>query len=142
MRWSVGALGCAALTRDVMWPFGASSGSSSLKSGNRDSAANGHHSLKPAACDRLRHGTHWQDRRARTSTLAKCGLLLCVQPSHLGKYVSHDLSRLVLGAVRELGPGQRVVEVVLHLVVLRQAEEVAVLHVQQVFGLTDRHTSH
>ena len=32
------------------------------------------------------------------------------------------------------------VEVILHLVVLRQAEEVAVLHVQQVVGLTDGRT--
>lgn len=51
---------------------------------------------------------------------------------HFGQDVPHSLPVLIFSDVRELGPGEAVVEVVFHLVVLWQAEEVAVLHVQQV----------
>ena len=54
---------------------------------------------------------------------------------HLGEDIANDLASIVLGHVRELRPGEGVVEVVLHLVVLRQTQQVAVLHVQQVFRL-------
>ena len=36
----------------------------------------------------------------------------------------------ILGDVEEVGPGEDVIEVVFHLVVLRQAEQVARLHRQ------------
>ena len=54
---------------------------------------------------------------------------------HLGQHVADDPAPLVLCNVGELGPREGVVEVVLHLVVLRQAQQVAVLHVEQVFRL-------
>jgi len=55
------------------------------------------------------------------------GLLL-----HLGEDVADDATVVVFGDVEELRPGEDVVEVVLHLVVLREAEEVARLHRQKV----------
>jgi len=48
---------------------------------------------------------------------------------HFGQDVPHNLPVLILCDVRELGPGKAVVEVVFHLVVLRQAQQIAVLHV-------------
>ena len=54
---------------------------------------------------------------------------------HLGKHISHDTSLLVLSNIGELRPGQGMIKVVLHLVVLRQAEQVTMLHVQQVLRL-------
>lgn len=55
------------------------------------------------------------------------GLLL-----HLGEDVADDLGVVVLGNEEELRPREDVVEVVLHLVVLGEAEEVAGLHRQEV----------
>ena len=55
--------------------------------------------------------------------------------SHFGQHITNDSPSLVLGHIRELGPGEGVVEIVLHLVVLWQTEQVAVLHVQQVLRL-------
>lgn len=57
---------------------------------------------------------------------------------HLGKHISYDTFLFVLSNIGELRPGQRMIEVVLHLVVFRQAEEITVLHVQQVFRLGRR----
>lgn len=54
---------------------------------------------------------------------------------HLGKDVANDAPLVVLGNIGELGPGKGMVEIVLHLIVLRKTEEVAVLHVQQVLRL-------
>jgi hypothetical protein len=58
---------------------------------------------------------------------------------HLGEDVSDDLS-ILLGDVEEFGPGEVVVEIVVEVVVLRQAPQVAVLHLVQVADLraTDR----
>jgi len=88
--------------------------------------------------------------------------------SHLSQDVTHDLPVLILGDVGELGkgekgvkggdpdtrrgdpgvwergrgpylgPGEAVIEIIFHLVVLGQAEQVAVLHVHQVLGLAAR----
>lgn len=60
-------------------------------------------------------------------TVALGGLLL-----HLGQDVADDAAAVVLGDIEELRPREDVVEVVLHLVVLRQAQQVAGLHRQQV----------
>lgn len=51
---------------------------------------------------------------------------------HLGEDVADDAAVVVFGDVEELGPGEDVIEVVLHLVVLREAEQVARLHRQKV----------
>lgn len=51
---------------------------------------------------------------------------------HLREDVADDAAAVVLGDVEELGPGEDVVEVVFHLVVLREAEEVAGLHREDV----------
>lgn len=63
--------------------------------------------------------------------------LLLFSPAnlHLGEDVAHNSSSLVLSDVRQLGPREGVVEVVFHLVILRQTQQVAVLHVQQVLRL-------
>lgn len=53
---------------------------------------------------------------------------------HFSQDVAHNLPILILSNVRKLGPREAMIEIVLHLVVLRQAEKVAVLHVHQVFG--------
>ncbi|CAA7398884.1 unnamed protein product [Spirodela intermedia] len=60
---------------------------------------------------------------------------------HLRENVSDDLAAIVLRDVEKLRPRQDVIEVVLHLVVLRQAHQVAGLHRQQVVHrrLTDAH---
>lgn len=57
---------------------------------------------------------------------------------HFGQDVSHNSSTIVLCYVRELRPGQSVVKIVLHLVVLRQAQQIAVLHVEEILGLKDK----
>jgi len=51
---------------------------------------------------------------------------------HLGEDVADDATVVVFGDVEKLRPGEDVVEVVLHLVVLREAEQVASLHRQKV----------
>ena len=53
---------------------------------------------------------------------------------HLRQHVADDLLLGVLGDVEQLRPREAVVEVVLHLVVLGQAREVAVLHLEEVVG--------
>ena len=53
---------------------------------------------------------------------------------HFSQDVSHNLPIFILSNLRKLGPREAMIEIVLHLVVLRQAEKVAVLHVRQVFG--------
>lgn len=60
---------------------------------------------------------------------------------HLGEHVADDAAAVVLGDEEELRPRQHVVEVVLHLVVLRQAHQVARLHREQVVDgrLPDAH---
>jgi hypothetical protein len=58
------------------------------------------------------------------------GLLL-----HLAEDVSDDPVLLVFGDVRELGPCERMVEVVSERVVFGQVVQVAVLHAQQVVDL-------
>ena len=55
--------------------------------------------------------------------------------SHFGQHVAHHSAAVVLGNVGELGPGEGVVEVVLHLIVLWKTQQIAVLHVQQVLRL-------
>ncbi len=54
---------------------------------------------------------------------------------HLGQDVADNVAGAVLGDVAELRPREAVVHVVLHLVVLRQAEQIAMLHVHQILGL-------
>lgn len=51
---------------------------------------------------------------------------------HLRQNVADDTAVVVLGDVEKLRPREDVVEIVLHLVILRQAEEVARLHRQEV----------
>lgn len=51
---------------------------------------------------------------------------------HLGQHVANDATIVVLCHVEKLWPREDVVEVVLHLVVLREAEQIAGLHGQQV----------
>lgn len=55
--------------------------------------------------------------------------------SHLGKDVADDLAVVIFGHVRQLRPREAMVEVVLQLVVLGKAQQVAVLHVDQIFRL-------
>lgn len=62
--------------------------------------------------------------------------------SHFGKDISDNLSTVIFSHIGELGPGQGVVEVVFHLVVLGQAEEVTVLHVEEILGLLVRDSEH
>ena len=63
-------------------------------------------------------------------------LYLCTNIySHFGQHVAHHSAAVVLGNVGELGPGEGVVEVVLHLIVLWKTQQIAVLHVQQVLRL-------
>ena len=54
---------------------------------------------------------------------------------HLGQDVANNLAILINGNIGDLGPGERVVQVVLELVVLRQTEQIAVLNIQQVPNL-------
>lgn len=68
-----------------------------------------------------------EDGEGSDVAVALVGLLL-----HLGEDVADDAAVVVLGDVEELRPGEDVIQVVLHLVVLRQAEQVARLHRQQV----------
>jgi hypothetical protein len=60
---------------------------------------------------------------------------------YLGEDVADDAALAVLGDVRQLGPRERVVQIVLHVVVLRKAVQVAVLYVEQIphLGAPDRH---
>lgn len=60
---------------------------------------------------------------------------------HLGEHVADDAAAVVLGDEEELWPREHVVEIVLHLVVLRQAHQVARLHLEQVVDgrLADAH---
>lgn len=60
---------------------------------------------------------------------------------HLGEHVADDPGAVVLRHEEQLRPRKQVVEVVLHLVVLRQAHQVARLHRQQVLdpSLPDAH---
>ena len=51
---------------------------------------------------------------------------------HFCQHIAHDLPRVVFGHVQQLGPRKYVIHVVLELVVLGEAEQVAVLHLQQV----------
>ena len=55
--------------------------------------------------------------------------------SHLGQHISHHSPTLILRHVRQLRPREGVVEVVFHLIVLGETEQVTVLHVQQILGL-------
>ena len=68
-----------------------------------------------------------EDGEGGDVAVAVGGLLL-----HLGEDVADDAAVVVFGDVEELRPGEDVIEVVLHLVVLREAEEVARLHRQKV----------
>lgn len=68
-----------------------------------------------------------EDGEGGDVAVALGGLLL-----HLGQDVADDAAAVVLGDIEELRPREDVVEVVLHLVVLRQAQQVAGLHRQQV----------
>jgi len=54
---------------------------------------------------------------------------------HLSQDVANNLAILINGNIGDLGPGERVVQVVLELVVLRQTEQIAVLNIQQVPNL-------
>lgn len=58
---------------------------------------------------------------------------------HLGQDVAHDLAAVILGNKEELWPRQDMIQIVLHLVILREAEQVARLHRQQILHrrLTD-----
>jgi len=78
-----------------------------------------------------------EDRQGGDVAVAGLGGVLL----HLGEHVAHDAAAVVLGDEEELRPRQHVVEVVLHLVVLRQAHQVARLHRQQVVDgrLPDAH---
>jgi len=60
---------------------------------------------------------------------------------HLGEHVADDAAAVVLCDEEELRPREHVVEVVLHLVILRQAHQVARLHREQVVDgrLPDAH---
>ena len=80
-----------------------------------------------------------EDGEGGDVAVALGGLLL-----HLGEDVADDAAVVVLGDVEELRPREDVVEVVLHLVVLWQAEQVARLHRQQVIhrGLPYAHHTH
>ena len=51
---------------------------------------------------------------------------------HLGEDIADDAAVVVLGNVEKLRPGEDVVEVVLHLVVLGKTHEIAGLHRQQI----------
>lgn len=51
---------------------------------------------------------------------------------HLGEHVTDDLTVVVLGDVEKLRPREYVVQIVLHLVVLRQTEQITRLHRQKV----------
>lgn len=53
---------------------------------------------------------------------------------HLGQVIAHNLAILILSNVGELGPREAMIEVVLHLGVLGQAEQVAVPHGHQGMG--------
>ena len=57
---------------------------------------------------------------------------------HFGQNVSHNSSTFVFCYIRELWPGKSVVKIVLHLVVLRQAQQITVLHVEEILGLRDK----
>ena len=47
---------------------------------------------------------------------------------HLCKHVTHDFAIVVFTHVEKLRPGQHVIEVIFHLIVLGQAHQVAGLH--------------
>lgn len=68
-----------------------------------------------------------EDGEGGDMSVALGGLLL-----HLGQNVADNLAVVVLGDVEELRPRENVVEVVLHLIILGQAEEIARLHRQQI----------
>lgn len=51
---------------------------------------------------------------------------------HLGEDVANDAAVVVLGDVEKLRPGEDVVEIVLHLVILRKTKQITCLHSQQV----------
>ena len=63
-----------------------------------------------------------------------------IQHLHFSKNISHDASTLILSHIGELGPAQCMVEIVLHLIILRQAEQVTVLHIEQIFRLIVKKT--
>lgn len=54
---------------------------------------------------------------------------------HFGKHVSDDLAIVVLRHVEQLRPGEQVVHVVLHAVVLWQAMQIRILHRDEVLEL-------
>ncbi|WOO82216.1 AAA family ATPase AFG2 [Vanrija pseudolonga] len=67
--------------------------------------------------------------------------------AHLGKDVPHDPAARVDSDIRQLGPSERVVEVwlttaltVLEGVVLRQVEQVGILHAEEVLDLASAHS--
>lgn len=68
-----------------------------------------------------------EDGEGGDVAVALGGLLL-----HLGQDIADNLAVVILGDVQELRPWEDVVEVVLHLIILRQAEEIASLHRQQI----------
>lgn len=54
---------------------------------------------------------------------------------HFGQDISNNLSVVIFSHIGELGPGQCMVEIILHLIVLWQTEQIAILHVEQILRL-------
>ena len=61
---------------------------------------------------------------------------------HLSEHVSDDAAVVIFGDVEELWPREDVVEVVLHLVVLWEAEEIAGLHCKEVVDSRFAYANH
>lgn len=68
-----------------------------------------------------------EDGEGGDMTVALGGFLL-----HFGQNIADDFSVVILGDVEELRPRQNMVEIVLHLIILREAEQIACLHRQQI----------
>jgi hypothetical protein len=78
-----------------------------------------------------------EDSKGGDVAVARLGGVLL----HLGQNISHDLASVVLCHEQKLRPREEMVQVVLHLVVLWEAHQIARLHSQQVLypSLPDAH---
>ena len=55
--------------------------------------------------------------------------------NYVMKNIPDDFSFLIFSYITELRPRKTVIEVVFHLIILRQAQQVAVLHIHQIIRL-------
>jgi len=67
--------------------------------------------------------------------VAMATLLIGLGFLHLGQDIAHNAALVVLGHVTELRPGKSMIEVVLHLVVLGQAQQIAVLLLKTILNV-------